>query len=242
MAIPDLKPVLDKLQSLLLEQYKDKPRITGILAQCGEEGDRLAVSAEELQYLYDIETVTGAQLDVLGVIANEPRRGRGDEEYRLVLKVLFRTQVSGTPEDVIRSVKEYTGATSVRYLPEYPAGFFVLADAPGLTREFLDSVSPAGVGAYPGCFLHLTTGALLTTSKGEPILIVGPCDAASYPLDRTWDGGMGAINPDEMVLQDVWPFRDGAGVGEQPDGGLGPIDPELYTFTDGSYAADTGGA
>lgn len=239
--IPDLAPVAEKLLSLLLEQYRDKARMTGIIQQIGEECDRLNVSAHELLYLYDLDTVTGVQLDVLGEIANEPRLGRTDEAYRAVLKVLFRTQVSGTPEDIIRSVKEYTGATSVVYLPEYPAAFWIISDAPGLTVEFLERVSPAGVGAYPACFLADTTGELITDTTDDFILVVGPCDAAKYPTDRTWDGGVGTVNPDLMVFSDVWPFRDGSGIGEQPDGGLGSIDPLDYTFTDGTYAEDTGG-
>lgn len=239
--IPTLSPVGDTLRRLLLEQYKDKPRMEGILAQIGVEADMLDVSNHELWNLYDIDLATGAQLDILGTIANEPRKERTDTEYRAVLKVLFRTQVSGTPEDVIRSVKEYTGSTSVVYIPEYPAAFWIIPDAPGLTLEFLERVSPAGVGAYPACLLSLTTGELVETTAGDTILIVGPCDAGTYPADNVWDGGLGAVNPGDMVLTDPWPFRDGSGIGEYPDGGEGTIDPELFTFIDGSFADDTGG-
>ncbi len=239
--IPTLSPVGDVLRQLLLEQYKDKPRMEGILAQIGVEADMLDSANHELWNIYDIDTAVGAQLDILGVIANEPRKERDDATYRAVLKVLFRTQVSGTPEDVIRSVKEYTGATTVVYTPEYPAAFWITSNAAGLTLEFLERISPAGVGAYPACLLSLTTGELIETTLGDTIFIVGPCDAGVYPTDSVWDGGFGAISPDDMVLSDPWPFRDGNGIGQYPDGGEGAIDPELFTFIDGTYADDTGG-
>jgi hypothetical protein len=44
-----------------------------------------------------------------------------------------------------------------------------------------------------------------------------------------------------MVIAVPWPFRDGTGVGEYPSGGMGSIDPNAYTFLDGTYAEDTGG-
>lgn len=243
--IPTLAPVGDTLRRLLIEQYKDKPRMEGILAQIGVEADMLDASNHELWNIYDLDTAIGAQLDILGTIANEARRGRTDAEYRALLKVLFRTQVSGTPEDVIRSVKEYTGATAVTYIPEYPAAFWIIPNAPGLTLEFLERVSPTGVGAYPACYLSLTTGELIETTDGESILVVGPCPPAPpppmFPTDNVWDGGVGAGDPATRTIPEAWPFRDGDGVGEYPDGGLGAIDPSLYTFTDGSYADDTGG-
>ena len=152
--IPTLSPVGDVLRHLLLEQYKDKPRMEGILAQIGVEADMLDDANHELWNIYDIDTAVGAQLDILGVIANEPRKERGDAAYRAVLKVLFRTQVSGTPEDVIRSVKEYTSAPTVQYIPEYPAAFWVLLPSGFvITPVQLARVSPAGVSVHVGSWL-----------------------------------------------------------------------------------------
>jgi len=70
---------------------------------------------------------------------------------------------------------------------------------------------------------------------------VGGRAAVPLPADNVWDGGMGAVDPDSMVIAVPWPFRDGTGVGEYPSGGMGSIDPNAYTFLDGTYAEDTGG-
>lgn len=161
--IPTLSPVGDTLRSLLLEQYKDKARMEGILAQIGVEADMLDDANHELWNLYDLARAVGAQLDLLGVIAGESRSGKTDSAYRARLQVLFHTSNSGTPENIIRAVKEYTGATSVGYLPEYPAAvWLVLPPTAYLPPVKFLEILPAGVSG------HVATGLAVEDDNDPP--------------------------------------------------------------------------
>lgn len=235
------------LQDLFLEQYKESPKYAGIVQAFASEADKLEACMWEFAQLLDIDLMEGAQLDLLGKIAMVLREQADgtltDAQYRLELKAAFRRRTSGSPEEIIQAVLEATGGTQVLYLPEYPAAFWILTDGPTpITDEFLKSISPAGVQPFQACYLALTTGELLETTEGDSILIVGPCESGGeYPFDNVWDGGLGAVDPDEMVFTEAWPFRGTTGIGEYPDGGMGVVDPDLLTFTDGSYAEDIGG-
>ncbi len=240
--------VWDELRDLILEQYKESGKYTGIIKAITEEADKLETARFELAKLLDIDAMIGAQLDLLGKIAVTPRLQSGvvldDASYRLALKAAFRARYSGTPEEIISAVRSATDSTQVLYIPEYPAGFWILADGPiAIDQDFLERLSPAGVLPFLPCFLETVEDAeLIVDAHGSPILIVGPCsDTVVYPEDNVWDGGLGPVDPDTMVFTEAWPFRGTNGIGEQPDGGMGEIDPHAFTFKDGTYAEDTGG-
>lgn len=225
------------------EQYKDSPNLMDLVAFIAEETDELLVANRELYDFYDVDAMGGVNLDILGRIVDVPRNGDTDADYRPRIKMGLATEVNGTPNEIIAIVKGVYKGSFAEYVPEYPAGYFILTDAPGLSVDALERISPAGVMAFPGCILTLSDGdPLVLDATQEYILLVGPCfPTADYPPDEVWDGGVGAIDPDEYVLTQPWPFRDGDGIGSQPDGGLGQIDPILFTFTDGTYAEDLGG-
>lgn len=237
----------DVIEPLIIEQYKESPQYLGILKLIADEADRTETARWELSNLLDIDAMVGAQLDLLGKIAHAPRLQDGvlldDVAYRIVLKAAFRARTSGTPEEIIAAARSATNSSQVIYLPEYPAAYWLFTDGPiEPTQAFLESISPAGVLPMIPCLLSDTTDDLFLTTDGDTILVVGPCSAAvPFPADNVWDGGMGAVDPDSMVIAVPWPFRDGTGVGEYPSGGMGSIDPNAYTFLDGTYAEDTGG-
>lgn len=237
----------DELSALILEQYKESSKYVGIVQAIAAEADKIETAQGEMAYLLDIDKMIGAQLDLLGLIALTTREQEGvlldDVAYRLLLKAAFRTRNSGTPEEIISAVRQATGASQVVYIPEYPAAYWVLHDGAGsVTQEFLERITPAGVMPFQPCFLESTEGDLIVDAKGNPIMVVGPCPPdIPYPEDVTWDGGLGAVDPDTMVFTEQWPFRGTDGVGEQPDGGMGEINPDKFTFRDGSYAVDLGG-
>lgn len=73
-----------------------------------------------------LDSATGEQLDVLGIHLVIDREGRTDTDYRVVLKGKARINVSsGEPESIIGLVKDLYGASSVEYVPDYPAGFTI---------------------------------------------------------------------------------------------------------------------
>ena len=245
MTAETLQPITDVgavLYKLLLGQYQEPrtdgapPVLAGIISLLGQEGQYLETAWQELLPLLDVDQIGGVLLDTIGRIANTPRAGLSDPDYRLALKAAFLRHDSGTPEQVMRVVKQVTQSTLVQYIPEYPAGYWIICDGHGLTRDLLERISPAGVLAMPFCYLEDAYGNLIRTATNDPILVVGPCESQIFPTDNVWDAGVGAVNPDDLKLTQAWPFRDGTGIGELPDGGIGPINPLAFTFTDGTFA------
>lgn len=213
-----VEPIADMagaLLALMAEQYKQprndgqSPRLAGIVAALADEGQMLEAAWQEMLPLLDADSCSGVQLDVLGRIANTPRNGATDAFYRAQLAAAFRAHYSGTPENIMDVVKAYTKSTKVWYYPEYPAGFWIVCDGRGLTVELLERLAPAGVQAFPFCYLSDAADSLIRTANGEPIFVVGPCEAApsNYlildggtsrgpTVDLVVDGGVGAAAPD----------------------------------------------
>jgi hypothetical protein len=67
---------------------------------------------------YDVDTSTGAQLDVIGSIVNLPRRGFGDARYRVFLNIQIQLLLSsktetgnwtGTTQNLVSIVRTFVG-------------------------------------------------------------------------------------------------------------------------------------
>jgi len=135
-------------QARLLNQFKDKTLIEGLLDALTEQVQDFEDAAIELNLLTDISTMEGAQLDGIGTIVGKAREGLSDTDYRAALEVrIAELYSSGTPEDVIDVFKRVTGATNVLYTPDYPAGYDISGDGtnPGNIVNIMAAASPAGV-------------------------------------------------------------------------------------------------
>ena len=209
------RPTRDALLGILYEQYKQSPNIVAIIEAIAERGDILDDIEQELYGMLDITTATGAALDLLGALVNVLRNGFSDEVYRARILGTAGASRSGTPEDIIATIKFLTGSTSVFYAPAYPAGFWAVPGKNGdrITQRFLDTIAPAGVQAFPPCFLVDARGAAVVDARSDFILVVGPCadvvpegDYFGYDggLDTTpalealtvIDGGIDVVDPD----------------------------------------------
>jgi hypothetical protein len=85
----------------LIAQYVDKPVITALVRTFGERAQMTEDVLWDLLNQRALETAYGAQLDVLGGILNESRRGRDDEAYRTRLRVrIALTRSSGTATEL----------------------------------------------------------------------------------------------------------------------------------------------
>ncbi len=69
-----------------------------------------------------LDTAKGVNLDLLGKLLGLSRLGRDDESYRTLLKLKVDVNVgSGTPELLIGAIRVLYDATTVNYIPDYPA-------------------------------------------------------------------------------------------------------------------------
>jgi len=161
---------------LLFEQYKESPKVLGMLEAFAAEFDLIDQALVEVaNEVLNIDAAVGAQLDMLGRVANIPRLGRSDPLYRDDLLIAFQTKNSGTPEQIIKAVKSLTNSTYTHFYPEFPAGFWVVYDGEGLTQDILNKIAPAGVQAMAGCILVDASLDPIVLADGDFILLIGPC-------------------------------------------------------------------
>lgn len=73
----------------LIELFRDGPRNQAILHVLLGQFQEIENVIWDLLTAFDLDTAVGAQLDILGVILNEPRAGRTDEDYRAALRVVI---------------------------------------------------------------------------------------------------------------------------------------------------------
>lgn len=183
----DLVPIesySEAVMAFLASQYKGSPKLSGMIDSMNPLAQNLEQAIFEIRDLFWIRTAVGVQLDAIGALFGVERVGRLDEVYRQdILRTASATR-SGTPEDVIASVKSLTGADSVIYVPQFPAGYWAVpigGDASNLTQAFLDEISPAGVRGILPCYLSLESppsgnpNEALLFEDGDWILIQGPC-------------------------------------------------------------------
>lgn len=175
---------IDQLREIVLTQFLDQTNYMGVVTMIAEELELVDLAFTEIRTIFDLNASTGAQLDLVGALVNEPRRGRSDVLYRASLEILTKTSASGTPEDVIAAVRGITGADGVHFVNEYPAHFWALpvgGDPSLLTQAHLNRIAPAGVLGLLPCYLGLESppsgddNEAVLFDDGDWILIDGPC-------------------------------------------------------------------
>ncbi len=137
----------------LIEQYKEKPKIEGLL-------EAIVKPLQELEDLFLalgterwIDSAIGAQLDVVGKIVGALREvGQNDEDYRLAIKAQIIMNLNqGTPEEIIAAAKFFIGSIFIWYLEVYPAAVDIFSSTVipeenrAKIRAQLKKFLPAGV-------------------------------------------------------------------------------------------------
>ena len=203
--LPTISNYWENIKAHNLEQYKQSTKLVGLIQLVMGMLDRCEAGLQELKTLFDLSIAIGAQLDLLGSLINNPRNGRTDNAYRLSLIQWFGAQRQGTPEDIIRQLLEITGASKVEYIPEYPAGFWVVNwdRINQVTQLQLDAMSPAGVQGFIGCLLVDANDDFIVDATGDYILVVGPCeDSITYLLDEIGNNYLLDELENSILIQD----------------------------------------
>lgn len=101
----------------LLEQYKGKPQIEGVISSITAQIQDMENVAYSLIVGRAIATAEGVQLDLIGTIVGLARvSGQSDDTYRTLLYVKIGTNTSqGAPPKIISIYKLLTGASVVFY-------------------------------------------------------------------------------------------------------------------------------
>jgi hypothetical protein len=113
-------------QDRLLEQYKGKVRIEGLIGCFVEQIQDLEQAIFDLVEKRSLSGATGVQLDLIGTIVVQDRLGFSDDLYRALLAAKIGENVSqADPERVREIVKLLTGATLVNIQKNPPAAYSV---------------------------------------------------------------------------------------------------------------------
>ncbi len=101
MAIVENTQHVNQALGLLVQQFKDKPRVAAFLRALMNQIQKLETVLIELYSERALDTAVGVQLDGIGEIIGEDRLGRSDDAYRIGLRGRIRLNLaSGTVEDI----------------------------------------------------------------------------------------------------------------------------------------------
>lgn len=129
MAIEHITTFVEDAKALVLGAYKGKPRFEALLSSYIKECQKLEDAIWSVILGRMIENAVGVQLDVIGKLVGEQRKGREDDDYRIWITVRIRINRShGRPKDLLEILRlvEQTGGN---YREQYPAtAYYEFAD------------------------------------------------------------------------------------------------------------------
>lgn len=142
-----------RAKNRLIEQYRGKPRVEGIVEALVTPLQDIEDVLLQLKTERWIDSAVGIQLDKIGkIVGLERDYGQEDEDYRLLIKAKIVMNLNqGTPEEIIAAAKFFIGSIFIWYLEVYPAAVDIFsstvipaqnrAKIRGQLKKFL----PAGV-------------------------------------------------------------------------------------------------
>lgn len=134
--------------SRLLEQWKNSPKIQGLLRSYLEQSNELESVAFEVLTERGIFEAVGVNLDVIGALFDISRDGRTDEQYRAaILNYVTTLNGDGTTEVFMQALRAVSGSDFVDFF-EHPSGDVHAWLGDGFTvftYPDLEDLVPAGV-------------------------------------------------------------------------------------------------
>ena len=153
---------VDQGYERLLEVFKDKPNIKAMIEIYFEQHDDLEKAILEVlnsRHFSEINTVIGAQLDVIGELVGQDRNGQSDADYRKSLQ--FRVGVNtsnSTPAYILNLLKTVTESTRVRYFPYYPAAYIMEFNGDSVPQNLLAEMQRSTAAGVNAGFIHNKDG------------------------------------------------------------------------------------
>lgn len=150
---------------LLIQEYKEKPNLKGILEAVGNQCNDIETAIFELIDEYNIDNGSGIQLDIIGKILGLERNGRVDDAYKTLLKIKAEINFSsGTPEAIIKTAQKLYNATDVQIRFVYPAKVQLWQDGDiGIYLEYDMELD------VPGDLLELDDGGTMVLWQADDI-------------------------------------------------------------------------
>lgn len=138
-----IEDYVDEACDHLIEDFRDKRVIRGVLATWIRPGDLIEQALLAMLDALNLDTTTNsAGLDVLGAYVGEGRAGRGNEAYKLGIRIRILVNGSrGRPDDLM-SIAELFGRP-YDFREFQPASFIMYVDQPADAALFADAMRRA---------------------------------------------------------------------------------------------------
>ena len=150
MAVPQPYDVVETGADMLIDFWKDKPVVQGLLKSKLREVQKLEDLTFQVLNERNVNDAIGAQLDVVGSIVGENRLGRLDTPYRqAILNRIALNRSDGTPPVILDLLNILSGSPVPNIFEHYPASLHAYIDrgASHSLAKTLEEISAAGVGA-----------------------------------------------------------------------------------------------
>jgi len=158
-----------------IEQYKQRPRMAAWLTSYLDQVQEIENALWDVLIARGIDQATDAQLDILGAIVNQPRRGLTDDDYRTFIRARIAVNRSnGRPDDLIEILQLITidlPESIIVYQDRPEAGIFIQIASdigtlvPAHIIELLNDARPAGVELQFSYLLGLSSEAFSFASS-----------------------------------------------------------------------------
>jgi hypothetical protein len=167
----------------LLAQYADKENISKFIKIYSKQTQELESVFFNLSNIIDING-SGWILDVTGGLVGVSRNFSDDDEFRFRIQTRIAAFGSnGTIPSILQVVAAITGASSIQYEPDYPAGYKLSVDDlnqildPQVIQGIIEAISPSGVGVQ------------IQSSTQTPFGFDGVPDALGFGSTANTEGG-----------------------------------------------------
>ena len=175
----------------LVNDFKIKKNISGILATWLEQAKRLDDLAVDVLYAHLLRSAIGVQLDRAGALLGEQRNGASDADYRATILLSARARAStGRVLDTFEIMALLLGAQDFDYAESWPGGYtLVVYSFPSAVLfasllRLLGYAKPAGFKGVLSMSPRPASQVMRWGSASSPSAGRGPASAA-FPLAVT---------------------------------------------------------
>lgn len=163
-----------------MEQYKDRPRFTGVITAIVQQWQDLedaiyALDAGRQLWNGSSSPAIGAQLDGIGLLVGIPRNGLSDQEYLLFIFGKIVEDFSDTTLPTVLTVVGYLFQAKVVTAQEiFPAGMYIAVLEPGIPTNLFQTAKAMVQNALgAGINLVLAESATVGTFRFNGPGVVG---------------------------------------------------------------------
>lgn len=189
----------EKALSRQLWQFKESPNFSKLLNIYALESQEVEDTLQDLLYNRSVFTATGINLDIVGNLVGETRKGRPDDpDYRqAILRRIARNTSDATPEIIMGIILSMTQATKTCIWEYYPVNACYLTNGSKLSdiENAVQEASPATSGnvsilsvnnrntCYPPDILFREQHYLVDQDQNEIGAYVGNLGGGGFPYE-----------------------------------------------------------